>query len=169
MKKITLMLLLIIAAATAYSQKVVRNETDEFTGNKVIETDYFMWYWTGSINVYLKGRKVDDRYLINLAPTVKFSIFEGNELMFKLKNGSVITITALNSAVSIRGGLEHGKLQGSNVQGVNVQYELTAEQYKALLENEIDKIRIYGSGKYHDDNINQKADRKFKEMLNLLK
>lgn len=161
MKKLFTLILFFVTLSTQ-AQKLSEH-VDEFTGHKIKKTsvDYLRESFTFSIAVSIQ--QINDDYFmvaaINIGTNKYFSISEGTELMFKLENGEVVTLKALESQVSTRGGAYTGRFAGSNAVGLTGKYLLSEENMEAFKRSNVAKIRIYTTDKYYDDEVkSSKAD-----------
>ena len=156
----------------AYSQKIIKNEIDEFTNASIIETDYnpinadFKW------QTQIQGTRIDSSVFFKLAISIGankvFSVDQGNHFMLKLSNDSVIILKPQSSAVASRGGLKHGKMSGSNAIGVNVTYHLTSDDILKLSNYTIKKIRIYTSDSYLEKDATESTNEIIGKTLRLI-
>ena len=169
MKKTTILLLLL--SLQAFSQKLIKDEVDEFTGKKLKRTDW-LTLDTGFMEMEVRYSlvKVDSTYAVNikiLDPKVYHSISKGNELMFKLANGEIIQMHCDNSATSCIGCGSTGFI-GSKALGLTLYFPFTDEQFEALKQSPVSKIRLYLNDGYKEIVVTEKRSKKFTETLNLL-
>lgn len=154
MKKILLLLIVFISTICS-AQEIKKNEVDDFTGNKLIETsweriNYSMKGYCTYLNLSLLN---DKQYLgVKVTTLSVCSVMEGNEILFKTKDGGVYKLKAIETVISAKG---EGaiSLQGAQAEGIHVRY---AGDLSFLGTNTIDKIRVYTRNKYLDIEITDK-------------
>jgi hypothetical protein len=156
MRKITF-LCLILTSTFIYSQdcKYARNEVDEFTKNKVVETKS---EWLAP-NVGYSLKKINDSKFLRLEINLftVFSIRDGAKLMFLTDHDEPITMLFPKYEISRVGSASNFYI---------VEYlELTADLIERFKNEKINKIRFYTTDGYSDRDIKEKRDKKFKELL----
>lgn len=153
MKKIIAILLCIFWTNSVFSQ----HKIDEFTGDTLAHTKYSMLFAKGKGAAYVAVRSVNSTVILHMAlmfPDRTFVTIErGDKLMLKLENGNILTLKAAETKISRRGGAQHGKLSGSNAEGLNVGYYVPDEEKESLKNAAIEKIRVYTSSGYIDYDI----------------
>lgn len=164
-----LIALLMIATMPAFSQKLIRNEVDEFKGFHVKETDYTNIVGTLKKNIWLAMRKADGLYFLSWAyGQTGISVMKGDELLFKLDNDSIVTLKSLDMDVARKGGLKHGKIASSGVDGVNVTYLISDTQIRQLLAATSIKYRFYASDGFLEGDLTKQQIEKMKKVLMLV-
>jgi hypothetical protein len=165
--------ILLLVCTTAFAQKLVTNKTDEFTGNSVKETSvenlaqplkmsgysYKFSFKKINENVYLGLR------IMSLSNSV-FAIKDGEVLMLKTED-TVITLSNSKYEISSRGGAGGG-LSSSNSQGVTLYFSLNKDAVDTLKSKSINKLRLYTTDGYSEQDIKPAADKKVKAALNLI-
>lgn len=172
MKKINLLLLGLTASIT-YSQdcKYKRNEVDEFTKHKILETKEGIFTISGmglGFSVGYSLLKINDQRILKfnvVSPSI-FTLQKGSEIMFKTDAENTINLIFPESVIA--NGLYNNALKATHWSG-SIQIYLTEENYQRLLNEKLLKLRIYTSAGYIDDDINTKRDNKFKEQLKCIK
>lgn len=168
MKTLYFIIVFICFFNVSFSQELIKNEIDEFTGKKIKRTEWVS-LTSGMQNKELKQSlvKVDSSYAINIKFTETYtphSINKGNEMMLKLENGEVVTLYCENSKVSCIGCGATGFV-GSKAPGLDVFFPFTKEQLDKLLISSLAKIRLYLNEGYSEFVIKEKSAKKFLEAL----
>lgn len=156
MKKIILGLAL-LSMSISFSQncKYKTNEVDEFTKNKILETE-FEWI---SPNIGSSFKKVNEKKALRLQinSSSVFSVREGSNVMFLTDKEDPITLVFSETNISKISTL---------TSFYSINYLILSDENQARLLNEkITKIRIYYSDGYVDTDIKEKKVMKFKELL----
>ena len=156
MKKIILGLLL-VTSMISFSQncKYKINETDEFTKNKILETE-FEWI---SSNIGGSFKKINDKKALRLQlnSSSVFSVREGSKVMFLTDKEEPITFIFPETNISKISTM-------TSFYSINYLM-LSEENQNRLLNEKISKIRIYYSDGYIDTDIKEKKAIKFQELL----
>ncbi|URM37195.1 hypothetical protein [Flavobacterium anhuiense] len=168
MKKITLPFLLLYSSFI-FSQdcKYKRNEIDEFTKNKILETKENLFTLSGmglGFSCAYTLKKINDNRYINLhitAPSI-FTLRESHEIMFKTEKDSTIDLKFIESIVA--NGTYNTSLKSTHW-SAQTMIPITAEAYERLKNEKITKLRVYTVDGHHDDDVSEKRDKKFKELL----
>lgn len=165
--------LFLLVCSTAFSQKIVTDKKDEFTSNTVKETSvenlaqplkmsgysYKFTFKKVNENVYLGLR------IMSLSNSV-FAIKDGEVLMLKTED-TVITLSNLKYEISSRGGAGSG-LSSGNSQGVTLYFPLNKEAVDTIKSKSINKLRLYTTDGYSEQDIKAAADKKVKVALDLI-
>ena len=167
-KKLLTIILLIGFSIQVKGQKLVENKVDEFTGNQIKRTS---WVTTsiGYSRTNFGISKINNNFYLNLKMLKGgvFSIAKGANIMFKLTNEEIITLSNNNYEITCTGCGAIGFV-GSAAQGINTSYDITTEQLTKLKNIGIKKIRIYTSDGYLEDDLKSKHDRKIKKAISLI-
>lgn len=145
MKYATLLLLLITSSAFSQSKDFKINTTvDEFTGDTSIITSYFSAGWEPSeellFSIYYDGQSL---VLVGLLYSENISsVHEDDNLLIKMDDGSVITLTAISNFI--------GKAESLDDWSLTAMYRITEDQISQLSKGTISKVRIETSGNYYD-------------------
>jgi hypothetical protein len=153
------------------AQTIKENTIDEFTKKKVMRTSWDLICRSVKLTAYTSVSKINDDIFISLKlmPGLGvFSISEGDEFLLKLANDSIVKLKCLKYTISCIGCGAIG-FMGSGTQGISVDYPISVEQYNRLLDDKINKIRIYTSNGYIESGIKEKFAEVFKKQLTLIK
>lgn len=160
MKRGVLSLFLFIAlGATAFSQKLERNEVDEFTGNITKTTSEEVLSRTMKSASFVYFRQVGNflflqvKYMAN--PFRGAVVGEDDLIYLKMKDDSVLKLHCVKTTVSDRGQGARG-LGGSAAEGINIPYTLTPADLSILQTKLISKVRINFSDSYTELEVNDK-------------
>ncbi len=148
MKKVILLILITLSTFYSFSQcKFKKDEVDEFTKNRIRETKDFMVAGVFSQSYMVQLRQVNDGYFLKLGystlGTSSIVIGQGDELMIKLNNDSVITLQSLEIASAT-----HSYSSGMTATTIYCNYSITKEQLELLAKNPAVKIRFYTTDGY---------------------
>lgn len=165
--------LFLLFCSAAFSQKIVTDKKDEFTGNSVKETSvenlaqplkmsgysYKFSFKKINENIYLGLR------IMSLSNSV-FAIKDGEVLMLKTED-TVITLSNTKYEISSRGGAGSGLSSGSS-HGVTLYFPLDNEAIQTIKSKMIIKLRLYTTDGYSEQDIKAAADKKVKTAINLI-
>ncbi|MDB5206178.1 MAG: hypothetical protein JWR72_1253 [Flavisolibacter sp.] len=143
----------------ALCQKIDENKVDELTKASVKRTTWEKVCnssFSKKFTAYARVSKVDSTlYLGFKAMTGKeLSVKEGDEFTLITK-GDSITLHSLKSVTSCKGCGSQG-FGGSGVEGINLAFIVPAKQAAYLKNNPVQKIRLYTSIGYIEDELNEK-------------
>ena len=171
MEKLMIILTIMMLSFSVFSQTLKVNEVDEFTGDSIKSTD---WKWmiagASSTNAFFQIRKVNSNYFFGLKIFTNFSVYsirEGDNLMFKLSSGEVVSLPNLELALPCIGCGAIG-LGGSDALGVETYYLLSEDQISRLKNNEVVKVRVNTSEGYINANIKPNQYARIKKALTLV-
>ena len=167
MRRSVLLMILCTMWVAAFSQKIVKNEKDEFTGSHVTETSYTAI--SDGFNCALRTIN-DTRTLLavfNCGDDV-YSMEEGAEFMLKLQNDSIITLQNLKDAVAEYWSSTIGSLHLSHF-NLKTKYILSDEQIQQLQTTPITVVRFYTTDGYIERKVSAKNAKKLLKLFNLLK
>lgn len=163
---------LILTSTFVYSQdcKYKKNEVDEFTKHKILETKSELFTISGmglgfSTNYSLL--KVNENRFLKLtitSPSI-FTLEKGSDIMFKVEAENAITLTFPESIVA--NGSYNTTLKSTHWNGYII-IPISEENYQRFLNEKISKLRVYTSNGYIDDDISEKRDKKFKNLLSCI-
>lgn len=168
MKRITF-LILTLASTISYSQdcKYKRNEVDEFTKHKILETKEELFTISGmglGFSTTYSLLKINDKRYITFkvtSPSI-FTLRKGSEIMFKTELENPITLEFPDSIVANSTYISSLK---STFWNGSMDIPLSEEAYQRLLNEKITKLRVYTTDGFVDDDIASKRDKKFKSLL----
>lgn len=154
----------------AYSQKLIQNGKDEFTGKEIKVSDWEnLSSSMASKQMRFRIIQVDGELELSIKHMDAggyHSISAGNELMFKLENNEIISLKCKEDAVSCIGCGATG-LIGSNGPGLQAGFELTRENYEKLLKLNIIKARLYLNDGYCEIEVGKKYASNFIKSINM--
>lgn len=158
MKRLSIILFVLAFSSPLFSQSIKTNQIDDFTGNKVVITDWETIRITGSHSIMIRFHSQDTVGIMQLS-WVNYrvcSVEAGpKKVLFKLSNNEVIGFENLSSQLSSRGGGTVG-LTGGNALGLRLN--LYSKEMDKLVDALVTKIRIYSSeGTIDLDITEQKA------------
>lgn len=148
MKKILTLLLLIFITGQTFSQKLVKDEVDEFTGIAVRETSLERITWSKKLVYSISYTQTDSFYFQSLEiglPGV-FSMDQNDEIMFKLSDGKIMTFKNMKYGISRTWGT-------LGWQALTVGMIITQEELNELIENPPVKIRVYTSTGFVEEEV----------------
>ena len=174
MKKL-LSILLITAGFIQISagQRIVKNETDEFTGKKTIHTDWKKINQTFKFNASFrlviqdKTTFFDLKFMKGSGGKV-FSVLKGQDLMLKTDKGTIVKLKCRETQMSCRGCGSTG-FMGSKAQGVNVYYIVDQENAETLSKETVTKLRFYYREAYVEGKVSSGGGKRIKKAFNLIK
>lgn len=166
MKKTILFLLLSTMWTAVFSQKIVKDEKDSFTGNQVKETSYVKL----SDGLTCAIRAVNDLRTLMVSfngGDEAYVMEQGAPFMFLLQNDSIINLSNLEDAVGEYKSVNVGNTYISHFL-LQTKYFLSEEQIKALQALKITKVRFYTTSGYIEREVSEKNAKKLLKLFNLL-
>jgi hypothetical protein len=133
MSKVLLTFAFALVCCSVSAQKIVKNETDEFTGNKVKETSWVTI--SDGFSCYI--RVVNDAVIFNSqfnGGKKAYIMDEGAKFMLKLENDSIITLNNLEYSV--------GEFDSFNVGSTHISRFLLKTKY-ILSDDILDDLKKY--------------------------
>ena len=170
MKKVVLLVWLVALATVSYSQGITKSETDEFTDEKVVYTTWDQLNVSGLScnNVLLFKFRLENGnqyFHLNWVFDKITSVSEGEKVMFKLKDGTLVKFTNLSSVISSRGG---GSMNVTCKDSYGVSLVLKTDlSVFADESNPIEKVRIYTTDGYVDIDIKAKYAEKVSNLYKI--
>lgn len=165
--KVLLILLLALPLAS-YSQELIENKVDEFTKHKVLRTSWEPLTRTQKLYSFIQISKVNESSYLRIKYTIPntiFSIREGDKIMLKLANDSIVSLLYPKSQVSCKGCGVVG-ISMSNHDGVEVSIPLDKDVVDILIKQRISKIRVYTTKGYAEEDVKEKLS---ENLINELK
>lgn len=166
--------LLIISALcstqTLFAQKLKENKVDEFTKNSVKRTSWETLTTNMQFTAQYRLSQINKDKLFDFKIIQGGKVLgmkKGEEMMLKLENGEIVTLTSLESATSCV-GCGSTNIVGSAAQGISVTYSLSDEAYSKLTGNKVDKVRIYTTDGYLEKEVKDKAANTLQTTLSLI-
>jgi len=169
-KQIILLSMAMVFSGGCFGQTLEKNEVDEFTGRKVKHTSLEVLTKNMRFSLFYRIMSEDDKKILNIKMMIGnkvFSISEGDELMFKMKDGQVIILPCLEFVVTCTGCGARG-FGGSAGQGINANYLLSQENFELLRTGNLEKIRVHTSLGYGDADITDSNSKTFQRTFMLL-
>jgi len=157
----------------AFSQKITKDYTDEFTGIHERQTN---WEgigtnnkWTAHVS-FLEAEKeilyMDIRIIIESLRNNYYSISKGDKMMIKLSNDSVISLTS-TADFSCCKGCGAVNFFGSGANGISARYQVLDDETDALKKYAVVKIRLYTSKGHLELDLKEKKQEVIKSLINL--
>lgn len=150
------------------AQEIVKNEVDEFTGNRVIETSWEKLAWGLGVpsGIYTRIRSINGNMLLDMKYMIGSACVIGkdNKLMIMDENGKVHDLIPTDIFYGTKGGGSIG-LAGSAGIGVFAHYYGNLD---FLENNKITKMRIYTSTGYYDKEIKKKYQETLQKLYKLV-
>jgi hypothetical protein len=169
MKKFLLLALLV--PMFAHAQKLTEEKKDEFTGAQVKRTDYEQMVSNMKFTFFYRFSKIDTTYFLDLKMMIGsgkvFSISQGNKIMFKMEDSTIITIENIESSIACKGCGAKG-FSGSAAYGVGTSYVINQAQLEKLTKLKLIKYRIYTSEGYIEDEAKESKAETFLETAKLI-
>ena len=168
MKRV-LVILLLLSCFSAASQKLAKDEVDEFTGHHIIETEWVNFQTTFSSYSYIRLKKIDSIIYLNFKTGTRgiTSIKEGAELMFKLLNNDVVKLSNEEFTISSIGAGSTG-LNWSKTPGVSLYFKISMEDLDRLKQNVVVKTRLYTTDGYVEGKVKEKRYKNFSKLISLI-
>lgn len=166
MKRALFLVLLSTMWVVAFSQKIVKNEKDAFTGSQVTETSYVKL----SDGLTCSIRSVNDICMLMVSfngGDEVYTMEQDAQLMLKLQNDSIVTLSNLEVAVSEYRSFTIGNTYISHYL-LQTKYTLSDEQIKELQEYKISRIRFYTTDGYIEREVSEKNAKKLLKLFNLI-
>lgn len=98
----------LITCNSIHAQKIVKDEIDEFTGNRITETNYISFSDGFTCALHKVNNTIILKTTYNCGDKV-YSMEKGADLMLKLENDSIITLNNEEDAVAEYWSLNLGK------------------------------------------------------------
>jgi len=169
--KTTFTILLLLTTNFILAQTIEEDKIDEFTKNSIKRTSWETLTnpsFNGNFASYVRISKINSTFYLNFKMWNNgiFSILKDDNLFFKLKNDSIVTLFANESTISCRGCGSKG-MAGSDAFGVKVNFNLDSKDIELLKGSEIEKIRIYTTGGYLEKAVKERFSEVIKKELML--
>lgn len=164
-----ILIALLLKATFSISQEIIKNEIDEFTGDKLKVSSWEKLAFTGTMNSYVRIKKVNSNFILSfrfITTNKTYSIDVGEVLLLKLKDNQILKLKNNSFQVSSIGGGSVG-ISGSNIFGIQINCIVENETLRKLNDNLIVKMRIYQSNGYIEEDVKKKRGENFNKLLNL--
>ena len=165
-----ILVLLCFSPIGSFSQKLIKNSTDDFTKMHVKETSWETLKSDFHRTIYFKFKKIDSTSFLYLKISFGgsvFSIEKGADLMLKDEADSIINLQNLKYTITSTGGGARGYL-GSAGQGLEACYPIDTYEITALLTKKISKIRYYMQDGYDEFEIKKSEAESLQQSLRLV-
>lgn len=153
------------------AQTLKEDKVDEFTKKSVKRTSWETVCGKGSFYTYAQSSKINDNRFLTfriMSNAKVYVVNEGDELMLKLANDSIVSLKVLKRAISCRGCGSIGII-GSAADGIEVVFDLKEEIYTYLLLNKVAKMRLQTSSGYIEAELKDKHAEMLIRVLELIK
>lgn len=176
MKKLGLIFLMAFISCAAYGQKIVVNEVDKFTGQRLVETSIIK---TSRPNFEYKLRQVNDSLFISTRAESLDFVVEPNmptKINIITANGDRIDLlgriekSTINEArTGIHWGFGISSGNSRQVSDVIMFFFMPKETLNLLCDNKITDIRITVGTENYDYEVDKSVAKKFTKLFNLLR
>lgn len=167
-KFILLIFLLTGFACSINAQELEKNEVDEFTGKKTIETSWEKLAWGMGVpsGIYARIRSIDGTMILDMKYMIDDAcvISKDDKLMLMDEKGKVHSVYPTKLFHGTKGGGSIG-IVGSSLWGIYVHYY---GNMNFLKNNKITKIRIYTSDGYYEKEIKKKYQETLSKLFQLV-
>lgn len=165
MKTILLIISLCLSSSFSYGQcDYSRNEVDEFTKLKILETNFKVLSYASFQRevIRIQGVKIGDQRVLRcyFVSQQIFSLDAGSKLMLLNKQGEVITL--LNPKYQV------AKDNGMATWHCIVNYPLDSELYQNLIDFIPTKVRYYTDEGYVQHEVKKKRSKRIMKILSCL-
>lgn len=152
------------------SQKLVENKIDEFTKHAVKRTSWEILMEKFGTTIYIRFSKIDSIEVLDLKIMLGgkvFAVSDGETLMLKLSNDSIMKLNTVSYEVACIGCGARG-LPGSAAYGVHVKYIIDETNHELLKKYKIKKVRLYTTDGYHEEEVTKKRESILQETIVLV-
>lgn len=160
----------LLFSINALGQKIVEDKVDDFTGDSILKTSWETINMSNKFTAYCRISKINKDFFFDLKLMIGgtvFSIDEKQNLMFKLDNDEIITLSNLKYSITCNGCGAKGII-GSQIQGIMVSYPINKEKIIKLKKYNTLKIRIYTNDGYVENELKSKHSKRIKKTMSLL-
>lgn len=157
---------LVLISFNLFSQKIIKDEVDKFTGAHIIETSWEK-FTAKKIFSFIKVRQVDMSYYLDLKIlpfSGVFAVRAGEVVYLSFNNGDVLKLSNLEHTISERGAGSIN-IMGSNTQGLELSFLLTGREIKKLSTESLKGMRVYTTDGYIETVFKQKHLNKIKAVF----
>ncbi|MDR1737770.1 MAG: hypothetical protein LBR66_03005 [Candidatus Symbiothrix sp.] len=162
MRKLILLMVFATISCSVFSQKIVKNEKDDFTGKQVKETSYVSI--SDGFNCRIRVVNETPVFYANFNGGGEiYTMEKGAEFMFKLENDSIVTLYNIETSVSeyfSMGNISHFTLK--------TNYMLPEEDLNALKTYKITKVRFVTTEGYIERKVSKGNSAKLLKLFNLI-
>ncbi len=166
MKKIIFLLFLLPAFCFSQNCKYSKNEVDEFTGKSIKTTKQVIVYNGLFGGLAFKFTKINSSSYLEMgfSELSIITIEKGGALMFILKNGEKIELSAIESKVATP-----YTSQTSTIWGIEMDYFISDNDLLKLISSPISKLRIYTKQGYIEKEVRENKAVKIQEAAKCIK
>jgi hypothetical protein len=153
------------------SQKLHRNEVDEFTGKRIKFTEHDVLCQNFNMSAFVQSRKIDSLYFLNiklmLGGSQYHTIDRDNRFYLKMMDSTVVELRSIEYSQACKGCGARG-FSGSIGYGTQTNYQIDFSQLNELILKDIIKVRIYTSKGYVECNVKGEKESIIKRQLLLI-
>lgn len=154
-----LIFLILLITIQSYGQKcdIVKNETDKFTGHRVIHTGH----QTLVPGFRFNTKRIDQFTYLELfvGSLVVFSVDKGSDILLLFEDGSKLTLKNMEYVIA-------DPIQAPGITTWIAQLTLFIDQEAiSLLNNPVTAIRVYGSDGYMEGEVKPKNRFKIRDAI----
>lgn len=153
------------------AQKIAENKVDEFTKNTVKRTSWEAIQRTSTLTAYCRVSKINDVVYLELRCMLGgyvFAIDKGDKLMLMTDTDSVITLLNGKYEISCK-GCGSINITGSALQGAELSYLVSNDEFNFLLNNRVKKLRLYTTKGYVEAELKDKFSETLMKEFALIK
>jgi hypothetical protein len=152
---------------TSYAQKLKVDEVDEFTEQRVLETEWYTLSTKPKLYCYIKLIKQGGDTFFEMKIPKKIDVSKGENIIFKMDNGDLVTLRTLDYASSTKGGGAVGLFYAS-APGVHINGFMSEEQLDVFKSFNVTGLRVHSTKGYLETEIKEKKAIALVELANLL-
>lgn len=162
MKKTILLLAALAISFASNAMKIVQDEIDEFTGNRILTTS---WESVDKGNIHIRFRLQNNMEFLDfkLIYNKAIVIGDGDQLMFKSTADSIVSFRAIKTAFGSKGAGAVG-LAGSGAWGVSATYSGDLSWFG---HNSARLLRVYETDVYIDKEISNNDGKNLMQLYEL--
>jgi len=169
MKRVALVVMGVVLSFSVNAQKIKTDKVDDFSGKRIIETDWMLVYAKLFNSFYFSFKSVEQIKCLKIEwvhPEDIRAVNDGeNIVIIKLTNGEVVNFANSSFQVSSKGGGAHG-FGSSAANGLTLT--LMSFDIDKLGMFLIEKVRIVTTKGYFDFEIKEKNAKKIQQAYLLL-
>lgn len=165
-----ILLIILLSANVTFSQKLITNKTDEFTGAKIKETswEYIVPRTKGSYQIQI--RQIDTTIYLYMKCMGGFTVVASSKndpLMLKT-NDTVVKLYPTEYQSSCI-GCGTNNFGGSKAWGLSQTYIISKDTYDILYNYGVLKLRIYLTDSYIEEKVKEEDSMIISNMLKIIK
>lgn len=165
----TILLACLLIPVMSFAQKITEDKIDEFTKSSVKRTSWDKLFSTMKATSHIRVSKINGIVYLNLKlmDGSVFSMDENAKLMLKSTSDSIVTLYNLKFQITCRGCGAPG-FGGSAAEGIDVSYVIDQDQAEYLKTHPLNKVRIYTSEGYIEEQVKSKNSDLLSSQLKLV-